>query len=77
MTRFISDLEQLGNLSGVDFKLGLKTIKDTWSSYRQEVKEILTREHMYSEVTLTEKTIQIKGSFRRKSLKTIQATRFN
>lgn len=59
LNKFISDLEQLGNFSGVDFKLGLKTIKDTWSSYRQEVKEILTREHMYSEVTLTVKTIQI------------------
>jgi len=59
LNKFLSDLEELGNLSGVDFKLGLKTIKDTWSSYRQEVREILAKEHMYSVVNLTEKTIKI------------------
>ena len=59
LDKYISDLEELGNLSSIDFKLGLKTIRDSWSSYRQEFKEKLTREHMYSKVILTERTIKI------------------
>ncbi len=59
LNAFISDLERFDDLSGVDLKSEIKSVNNKWNSYRQEFREITAREHKYSDIILTEKTIRI------------------
>ncbi len=56
---FISDLEEFENLSGANLKSKIKSVKNKWNTYRQEFRKITEREHQYSDIILTEKTIRI------------------